>query len=516
VPGSPGSGSPSPQRPFYVGHVSGASGLDVLASVAGAQAFSLHPLQTFPRARADLTGIPCAVAGATEAALAVAEELARRLGMRPFTVAEGHRALYHAAAAMASNFLVTLEEAAADLLTRAGVPDARAVLAPLVHHTAANWAASGGAALTGPIARGDDTTVARHVDALQAYAPELHPLYDLLATQTRALAIRASAPPPGRPSDPRPDSAGGTAVSTPRLIRTREELRTALWPARREGRSIGLVPTMGALHEGHLSLLRTARARCDVVVMSLFVNPTQFGAGEDLANYPRNEERDVRLAGEAGADVVYAPDAAHVYPDGYATTVEVDGDLTTVLCGHPDRRGPGHFRGVTTVVAKLLNAVGPDVAFFGQKDAQQAVVIRRMVRDLEFGVEIVVVPTVREPDGLAMSSRNVYLDPAERAQALALNRALTAVRDVALAGESATEPALALGRKILADAGVEPEYLEARDAENLTVATTFGARPVLVAVAARVGRARLIDNTVITLSGSPPATTTDGPNETED
>jgi pantoate--beta-alanine ligase len=491
---------PGSRRPAYVGHVSGASGLDVLAAVDGAQAFSLHPLQTIPHSGSDLDGAPCAVAGGTPAAAALAERLARRLGMRPFVVADEHRALYHAAAVMASNFLVTLQEAAADLLTRAGVADARAVLTPLVRQTVANWSRSGATALTGPIARGDDGTVARHVAALQAYAPEIRPLYDLLATHTRAVAGRASTP--ERSGDGRPDPAGGSQVSTPRIVRTREELRAVLAHARRDGQTIGLVPTMGALHEGHLTLLRTARARCDVVVMSLFVNPKQFGPGEDLGAYPRDEERDVRLAGVAGTDVVYAPEAAHLYPDGYATTVEVGGGLTEVLCGDPERRGPEHFRGVTTVVAKLFGAVRPDVAFFGQKDAQQALVIRRMVRDLEFGVEIVVVPTVRESDGLAMSSRNVYLDPSERTRALALNRALTAIRDVALAGETSTGRALALGRKILADAGVEPEYLEARDADDLTVAASFGVRPVLVAVAARVGRARLIDNTVITLGAN--------------
>ncbi|MGH3486968.1 MAG: pantoate--beta-alanine ligase [Actinopolymorphaceae bacterium] len=483
-----------PTRVAYVGHTSGASGLDVLAAFTGAQAFSLHPLQTIPHAGTDLGDVPCAVAGATPAATTTAEALARRLGMRPFAVAEEHRPLYHAAAVMASNFLISLEEAAAGILTRAGVADAREVLAPLVRQTAANWSHSGGAALTGPIARGDEATVARHVAALQAYAPDLRPLYDLLATHTRAVAGR----PPDSLDGQRPDPAGGTQVSTPRIVRTREALRTFLAPARREGRTVGLVPTMGALHEGHLTLLRTARARCDVVVMSLFVNPAQFGEGEDLAAYPRDEERDVRLAGDAGVNVVYAPDAADVYPDGYATRVEVGGGLTDVLCGDPERRGPGHFRGVTTVVAKLFNAVGPDVAFFGQKDAQQAGVIRRMARDLEFGVEIVVVPTVREADGLAMSSRNVYLDSADRARALALNRALTAIRDVASAGETSTERALALGRKILADAGIEPEYLEARDADDLSVAANFGVRPVLVAVVARVGQARLIDNTVIT------------------
>ena len=163
-----------------------------------------------------------------------------------------------------------------------------------------------------------------------------------------------------------------------KLLRSRDELRAALAPARRVGERIGLVPTMGFLHEGHLSLLRAARAECDVVVMSLFVNPTQFGAGEDLDRYPRDEERDLRLAAEAGVDLVYAPPVEAVYPEGFSTHVEVEGGLTGVLDGDPARRGPGHFRGVTTVVAKLFNAVGPDVAYFGQKDAQQAAVIRRM------------------------------------------------------------------------------------------------------------------------------------------
>ena len=166
---------------------------------------------------------------------------------------------------------------------------------------------------------------------------------------------------------------------------------------------------MGYLHEGHLSLLRTAGSHCDVVVMSLFVNPTQFGPGEDLERYPRDEERDLELAAEAGVDIVYAPPVEEVYPEGFATRVEVGG-LTEVLCGDPARRGPEHFRGVTTVVAKLFNSVRPDVAYFGQKDAQQAAVIRRMARDLDFPVRVEVLPTVREPDGLAMSSRNAYLE----------------------------------------------------------------------------------------------------------
>jgi pantoate--beta-alanine ligase len=281
------------------------------------------------------------------------------------------------------------------------------------------------------------------------------------------------------------------------VARTKRELREQLEAPRREGRTIGLVPTMGYLHDGHLSLLRAARERCHVVVMSLFVNPAQFGPGEDLATYPRDEERDLGLADGAGVDVVYAPPVEEVYPEGFATTVEVGDGLTEVLDGAPEQRGSAHFRGVTTVVAKLFNAVGPDVAFFGQKDAQQAVVIRRMARDLDFPVEIEVVPTVREPDGLAMSSRNAYLGPEDRERALALSRALRAAESVAASGETRAEAALAAARAELEGAGIEPEYLEARDAETLTPAASLNGRPVLIAVAAQVGPARLIDNTVI-------------------
>lgn len=281
------------------------------------------------------------------------------------------------------------------------------------------------------------------------------------------------------------------------VARTKRELREHLAAPRRGGKAIGLVPTMGYLHEGHLSLLRAARERCDVVVMSLFVNPAQFGPGEDLESYPRDEARDLELAEGASVDLVYAPPVEEIYPEEFATTVAVGGGLTDVLDGAPAQRGPGHFRGVTTVVAKLFVAVGPDVAFFGQKDAQQAVVIRRMARDLDFPVEIEVLPTVREPDGLAMSSRNAYLGPEDREKALALSRALRAAESVAAAGETRAEPALAAARAELEGAGVEPEYLEARDAETLAPAASLNGRPVLIAVAARVGPARLIDNTVI-------------------
>jgi pantoate--beta-alanine ligase len=282
-----------------------------------------------------------------------------------------------------------------------------------------------------------------------------------------------------------------------RIVREKVVLREALRPARREGRRLGLVPTMGYLHEGHLSLLRAARDGCDVVVMSLFVNPTQFTPSEDLETYPRDEARDLDLAAAEGVDLVYVPAVDEVYPEDFATSIEVAGGLTDILEGAPQQRGPGHFRGVATVVAKLLNTVGPDVVYFGQKDAQQSIVLKRMVRDLDFPVEVEVLPTVREPDGLAMSSRNAYLSSADRHRATRLIAALRAAEAVAGAGETRPEAALEAARAELERAGIEPEYLEARDAESLAPAQSLNGRPVLLAVAARVGKARLIDNLVI-------------------
>ena len=280
-----------------------------------------------------------------------------------------------------------------------------------------------------------------------------------------------------------------------KLIRTVDDLRAELRAERRADRSIGLVPTMGSLHEGHLSLVRRAREECDVVVASLFVNPAQFGPGEDFAAYPRDEERDAELAAAEGVDVLFAPPGEEVYPDGFATTVSV-GRLTEVLEGDSAGRGPDHFSGVATVVAKLLNMVQPDVAYFGQKDAQQALVIERLVRDLDIPVRVAVCPTVRDPDGLALSSRNAYLDPAERARATALSRALRAAEAQVSAGVLEAEPVLAAARAELRDAGVEPEYLELRSARDLSPVERVNGS-TLLAVAARVGRARLIDNTIL-------------------
>jgi pantoate--beta-alanine ligase len=279
-----------------------------------------------------------------------------------------------------------------------------------------------------------------------------------------------------------------------RTVRTVAEVRAAVAD---KPRPVGLVPTMGALHDGHLALIAQARATCASVVVSLFVNPAQFDEQRDLAAYPRDERRDAALAAEAGADLLFAPPVEVVYPPGFATTVSV-GTVTATLEG--EGRGRAHFDGVATVVTKLLNMVGPDVAFFGQKDAQQAVVIRRLVRDLDIPVDVQVVPTVREPDGLALSSRNVRLQGADRDRALALSRGLQAAERAAAAGERDAAAVRDAVLRAMQPFGVEPEYLALVSPETLApVATLDG--DVLVAVAARVGETRLIDNTLIHPNG---------------
>ena len=252
-----------------------------------------------------------------------------------------------------------------------------------------------------------------------------------------------------------------------RVVRGIDELRTALeLPIR-----VGLVPTMGAFHAGHVSLFRAARAECEIVIVSLFVNPAQFGTGEDLDRYPRDEQRDFDLADNAGVDIVFAPDVTDMYPHGYDTWVDVE-----TSGGEADAR-PGHFRGVATVCLKLFNIVRPDVAYFGQKDAQQVAVLRRMVCDLDLEIQLRVLPTVRDADGLALSSRNAYLSPAERERALALPRALEAAR-------TSSDP---VGSTRVALNGLEPEYVELLQLGDATLLTA----------ATRVGSTRLIDNVLL-------------------
>jgi pantoate--beta-alanine ligase len=275
-----------------------------------------------------------------------------------------------------------------------------------------------------------------------------------------------------------------------RTARTIDAVREELAKHRQGAGTVGLVPTMGALHDGHRSLLMAARGDCDVVVMSLFVNPTQFGVGEDFAAYPRDEAADAALAEQAGVDLLFAPTVEEIYPEGASTSVIVRGITEPLEGAH---RGATHFEGVATVVTKLLNIVAPDTAYFGQKDAQQVLVIERLVRDLSIATRIVVCPTVRERDGLALSSRNAYLTPDDRFRAAALSRALDRAAALVGAGERNSAVAVAAARGELADEGLEPEYLAIVDPATLgTVEQIDG--PVLVAVAARVGRTRLIDN----------------------
>jgi len=270
-----------------------------------------------------------------------------------------------------------------------------------------------------------------------------------------------------------------------RIVRTVAEVRAAV----SGGGVVGLVPTMGAFHEGHLSLIRAARAACDTVVVWLFVNPTQFNEASDLVNYPRDEARDAALAEAAGADVLFAPEVSEVYPEGHATTVTVAG-IGDILEG---AHRPGHFAGVATVVAKMLTMVGPHVAYFGAKDAQQVAVVRRMVADLNLPVRIEVLPTVREADGVAMSSRNVRLSADERRRATAISRGLMAARDAAAAGERDGDTLRTLVLAELAAADLVPEYVAVVDPGSFEPVVSVD-RPVLIAVAARVGSTRLIDN----------------------
>jgi pantoate--beta-alanine ligase len=277
-------------------------------------------------------------------------------------------------------------------------------------------------------------------------------------------------------------------ITTGRITDVRRELDAA----RAAGRRVGFVPTMGALHEGHLSLVRRARAECDLVCVSIFVNPTQFGPREDLAAYPRPLEADLAACEREKVDVVFVPADAEMYPDPPLTRVEV----TPLSAPMEGRRRPGHFDGVALVVCKLFNIVGPCRAYFGEKDAQQLRVVRRMTADLNLPVEVVGCPTVRDADGLALSSRNAYLDPEERERALSLSRALVAVRDGLEAGRRSRDALRDEGLKILRGAVDEVDYLELVDPDTLEAVAEAGDR-VLVCVAARVGRTRLIDNKLI-------------------
>jgi pantoate--beta-alanine ligase len=284
------------------------------------------------------------------------------------------------------------------------------------------------------------------------------------------------------------------------VIHSAQALRQAIEGLRAQGKQVAFVPTMGALHQGHLELMRQGRARAGVLVASVFVNPTQFGPGEDLERYPRDLEGDVALCRQVGVDLVFAPEVDEIYPPGDRTLVRVEG-LTERLCG---AGRPGHFQGVTTVVTRLFNLVRPDVALFGQKDYQQLAVIRQMTRDLRWGIEIVGVPTVREDDGLALSSRNRYLSPQQRQKALGISRGLRLARALAAQGEREARRLLAQARSMLpqGDPEVRVEYLELVHPETLEPLAQIGPAGAVMLAAVRVGATRLIDNLALHVGGA--------------
>lgn len=475
-------------------HCSGALGLRALADLQTARPDirigALHPLVSIPNVLLGLErlrGAWCATAGDPQVA-----GIAETLEMHPFPVDDIDRAKYHAAASIAANHLVALLGQVQRIAAAADVPFA--AFLPLVRSAIDNVAELGPReALTGPVARGDSGTVSRHLAALSDRERDAY-----LALAREALLLSRRDDPvleamlelPERPGD-------GETPGPVIVIESVEELRAACDAARRTGASIGLVPTMGYLHEGHRSLMRQARAEHDLVVLTIFVNPLQFGANEDLSRYPRDFERDLAAAAAEDVDIIFAPTVEAMYPEPALTSVHVE-QLTEGLCG---AARPSHFDGVTTVVTKLFSIVGPSTAYFGRKDAQQLAVVARMARDLNLPVTVVGCPLIREPDGLAMSSRNAYLSAEERVTAQALNRALEVGAGVVDAGERDAAVVVAAIRDVLdAEPGLVVEYCEARDAVSLEPIAKLESA-ALFAVAAHVGTTRLIDNFTVTFDG---------------
>jgi pantoate--beta-alanine ligase len=431
-----------PVAATVVAHLSGSLGLEVLAPHE--RRASIHPLVPLPdpeRGAARLRdSAPFAVAGDP-----MAHHVVAALGGSAFEVPDEHRVAYHAAASIAANHLVALLGQVERIAAAAGVPlDA---YLPLVRATVDDVAAVGpAAALTGPVKRGDHETVAAHLAAIDSSE---RPAYRAMADQAGRLA--------------------GRSEQSVQVIDTVTGFRTALDAERAAGRTVGLVPTMGYLHDGHASLMQRAAAECDVVAATIFVNPLQFGPHEDFERYPRDLDRDLAIAAAAGVRYVFAPTVDEMYPDKVLTSIHV-AELTEDLEG---AIRPGHFDGVATVVAKLFNAAGPCRAYFGEKDWQQLAVVRRMASDLSFPVEVVGCPIVREADGLAMSSRNVYLSAEERRAATVLHRALLAARD-------SDDPVGTMKDLVAEEPLVDLDYAE-----------QVGDR---LLIAARVGTTRLIDN----------------------
>lgn len=489
-------------------HTCGRYGVQVLepARAAGAIPLAIHPAMTFSGTALDqarLSGAPFAVTADPEV-LPIAQALVVELGGEPVVVAEPDRGRYHAALSHAANHLVTLIAQARSVLAAAHLDDPGPVLWPLAQAALDGSLRGGDAALTGPVARADAGTLAEHVTQLSGSGiePDVLDSYRALALATAERARRSGRLRPEQHREVsqaltgpaiQPDLAtarGDTSV----LVVAHDicELQAALSSRRR-----AVVMTMGALHAGHLELVRRAAEVAEEVVVTIFVNPLQFGADEDLDRYPRTLAADLDQLQDLGVvDIVFAPTVAQMYPHGEPSIRVTAGAMGQLWEG---AARPGHFDGMLTVVAKLLHLTRPDIAVFGHKDAQQLALIRGMVADLDMGVDILAVPTVREDDGLAMSSRNVHLSAAERLQALVLARALTAGQAASPGGPGAV---LAAAQAELDCAGplVKLDYVQLVDPETLLPAPPESDRATLLLVAAQVGATRLIDNAVIDYS----------------
>ena len=481
-------------------HLSGSYGSDILALAAhaGAQVAACHPALSVPQIVTDpdvLVNAAWAVtADPADQAFAIA--LVEDLGGNPFVVAEDRRVLYHAALTLASNATAAALVTARRLLHAAGVDTPEMFLTDLAIASVRHAVRDGVAGVSGPVVRGDLGTLQRHKDAIRLDVADVAPAYDAFTAATVQTVVAAN---PGVDAALLLAHVGAPVRPTqPQIVTTRSELFALLGPFKRAAQKVVLVPTMGALHDGHLALVRQARRHGDVVVVSIFVNPTQFDNPAYLDAYPRTVDEDVQKLAGLGPDApsfVFIPDGNEVYPSGAPRTSVTVAGLTDTLCG---AHRPGHFAGVATVVTKLFSLTGCDVALFGQKDFQQTAVIRQLVHDLNLPVSVIVAPTVRDADGLALSSRNVRLSASARSQALALPRALAVAATTARSHRDGVpvDVCLSAAKAVLDASAVALDYLSAVDPVTLEPVTGSQKR-VLLAVAGHVGAVRLIDNVVL-------------------
>ncbi len=457
-------------------HTSGASSLSFLDMHD--RRGIIHPLLSVPDSSAIFDDAFAAVRAAQPSDQLILLDLVSALRMKPLDVQEQDRTIYHTAASLASNALVALQVAASELASMVNVPPA--ALNKLAQASLDQVGEQGVAALTGPAARGDWQTVAAQRHAVLLSAPHLLDLYDALTAECARLAGHSWVPQHGAMCD---------SASSMVIARTAEELAASVESARQQGARLGFVATMGGLHKGHATLIKAAASSCDCVITSIFVNPKQFDNAADLDAYPSDEAQDIAVAKEAGTNVIFIPCVDDIYPKDFATSV-VPGPIADVLEGEFRQ---GHFEGMATVVVRLLGLVRADVAFFGRKDAQQLAIVKQLVKDLAIPTTVQGVDTVRETDGLAMSSRNVRLSVEDRNRALALSRGLTAAKNLAAQGERSAQQLERVVLLELAADSLRVDYVALVDAVDFRNVAVLDRRCILV-IAAYVDQVRLIDN----------------------